>query len=378
MRCVILTCNTGGGHNAAAKALQEAFAARGHQAEVLDYLALAGQHVSRTVGDSYIEMVKLSPRTFGAVYQLGMAVSTHTRRSPVYYANARMARYLREYFQENPVDCILMTHLFAAETLSWMKRHGDRLPLTIAVGTDYTCVPFWEETDCDCNILPHPDLAAEYCRRGFNPQTLYPLGIPVSPRFSAAYSRTQARRELGLSADRQVYLVVGGSMGAGHLGRLTRELIRLTGEEAEILVVCGSNKNKQRNLLRDYGGVPRVTILGRTDAMRAMMAAGDILFTKPGGLTSTEAAVAGIPLVHIDPIPGCETANRAFFTARGISVTGPTPQEQARAGVALLHSPEKLEAMRRAQAEQIPHFAAEAICRLAEEKAKEASVCSPS
>lgn len=37
------------------------------------------------------------------------------------------------------------------------------------------------------------------------------------------------------------------------------------------------------------------------------MAAADVLFTKPGGLTTTEAAVKGIPIVHTRPIPGCET-----------------------------------------------------------------------
>ncbi|MCD7834124.1 MAG: hypothetical protein LUH00_09075 [Lachnospiraceae bacterium] len=50
------------------------------------------------------------------------------------------------------------------------------------------------------------------------------------------------------------------------------------------------------------------------------MAASDILSAKPDGLISTEAAVAGIPLIHVSPIPGCETKNRAFFAGHGMSV----------------------------------------------------------
>ena len=52
MKAVILSCNTGGGHNAAAKALCEALTQSGHDAQVLDYLVLAGERVSKTVGDS--------------------------------------------------------------------------------------------------------------------------------------------------------------------------------------------------------------------------------------------------------------------------------------------------------------------------------------
>ena len=63
------------------------------------------------------------------------------------------------------------------------------------------------------------------------------------------------------------------------------------------------------------------------------MAAADVLFTKPGGLSSTEAAVRRVPLVHTDPIPGCETKNRAFFVSRGMSVTGAHQKELAEAGI---------------------------------------------
>ena len=82
MKAVILSCNTGGGHNAAAKALCEALTQSGHDAQVLDYLVLAGERVSKTVGDSYVELVKHTPKAFGAVYDLGMAVSTASSVPP--------------------------------------------------------------------------------------------------------------------------------------------------------------------------------------------------------------------------------------------------------------------------------------------------------
>lgn len=43
MKVLILSCNTGGGHNAAAQAIAEAIREHGDCAEVLDYLSLAGK-----------------------------------------------------------------------------------------------------------------------------------------------------------------------------------------------------------------------------------------------------------------------------------------------------------------------------------------------
>ena len=94
MKALILSCNTGGGHNSAARAIAEEMHDRGDEAYVLDYLGLAGEGVSRLVGDGYVQIVKKTPRLFGMVYKLGMVISRLMRRSPVYYVNGRMAKYL--------------------------------------------------------------------------------------------------------------------------------------------------------------------------------------------------------------------------------------------------------------------------------------------
>ena len=112
MRILILSCNTGGGHNAAGRAVKEIFEKNGDEAVVLDYLCLAGNKVSKTVGNVYIETVKNVPGLFGAVYKLGMGVSRICHRSPVYYVNSVMAKYIKQYLKENPADAVIMPHLY--------------------------------------------------------------------------------------------------------------------------------------------------------------------------------------------------------------------------------------------------------------------------
>ena len=104
--------------------------------------------------------------------------------------------------------------------------------------------------------------------------------------------------------------------------------------------------------------------MGYTDHIAAYMDASDVLFTKPGGLTSTEAAVKGIPIVHTNPIPGCETENLNFYLEKGLSVSSNKFLGQIRLGRSLLHDSGKQDIMRHAQAQTIPHDAATHIYKL--------------
>lgn len=70
MKVLILSCKTGGGHDAAGFAMKEALEAHGHEAVMFDYLTLAGQKVSDTVGGVYVNTVKKMPHVFGQCIRL--------------------------------------------------------------------------------------------------------------------------------------------------------------------------------------------------------------------------------------------------------------------------------------------------------------------
>ena len=104
MKVLILSCNTGGGHNAAAFALKESLEFHHHEAEVLDLMRLGRKHTSALVGGAYVKLVSVFPAGFGAAYQLGELVRRVPGKSPVYYANARLGNALADYI----VQIILM------------------------------------------------------------------------------------------------------------------------------------------------------------------------------------------------------------------------------------------------------------------------------
>ena len=367
MKVLILSCNTGGGHNAAAQAIAEAIREHGDCAEVLDYLSLAGNGVSKLVGDGYVKVVKKAPAMFGVAYKLGMVVSRLMKKSPVYYANARMARYLEEYLQENPVDAIVMPHLYPAETITYMRRNGFALPLTVAVMTDYTCIPFWEETDCDYYITPHKKLHPEIIKRGIPAYKLKAFGIPVSRQCREDISREQARDMLGLEQEKKYFLLTAGSMGTKAIVHILELLLAMRSKKENLVVICGSNQKLKKKLQQKYKNRKEVTLVGYTKKMPLYLKACDVIFTKPGGLTSTEAAVSGIPIVHIRPIPGCETKNVEFFQKHGMSIGKRSFVGQVRAGEKLLEREKLRVEMQEAQKKNSRPEAAERICKLLEE-----------
>lgn len=363
MDALILSCGTGGGHNSAGRAIEQELTARGHSVTFLDPYLLSGQRTSSAVSGAYVSLVQRAPSAFGILYALGGAVRRIPGQSPVYYANRGMAPILEKYLFQHPCQAIVMPHLFPAEIITNMKRRGMRVPATYFIATDYTCIPFTEETDCDFYITPAPSLTEEFLARGIPKERIAPLGIPVRHEFTRSGDRAAARARLGLDPDEMVILVAGGSIGAGNLSETVGTLLKRY-REARIIVICGSNRAIYDELRRDYGG--KCALLGYTSHIADYMRASDIFISKPGGLSSTEAAVIGTALIHVTPIPGCETRNMAFFSENGMSVPVKNPKSQLTGACDSILDPSVRERMLENQRNTIPRDSTDRICDLIE------------
>ena len=351
MKVLILSCNTGEGHNAAGKAVKECLERRGHQADMVDMMLLKGKRTSKVIGGAYVELVKHAPRIFGLVYKAGEAIRSAKRKSPVYQANKLLAKSLKDYLDQENYDVIATPHLYPAETLTYMKKKGWLKQKVVAIGTDYTCIPFWEETACDYYVIPHKEAVEEWVSYGLPREKLCPLGIPVKPEFAVEANQEKARSVCGLPADKPAYLVMSGSMGFGKIHIFAQELSRRCKDGEQIIIICGNNRRRKYAMKLQFFKNPDVHVLGYTSHVAVYMEACDVIFTKPGGLSSTEAAVKQIPIVHTAPIPGCETKNVEFFTSHGMSIGEKTIEKQIRAGQFLMRDENARAKMKKAQRE---------------------------
>lgn len=320
MKVLILSCGTGGGHNAAGRAIEEEFLRRNIDCTMKDFHELTSRNTAKKVKNIYLWSTMKAPFVFKYAYKAGAKISSSKYKSPVYAANIFNAPKLKQYIEENGYDAIVTPHLFPAETLTRIRKKNQIAFKTFFIATDYTCTPFTEETESDYYFIPHPALEQEYISRGIRREKLVSFGIPVSGKFGAEIKKETARKELSLPQEKPIYLIMSGSMGYGDIGEMIYQLSEETEKDAYILAVTGENQPLKKELEQRFTDDKKVTVLGYTDQVALYMKAADAVFTKPGGLTSTEAAASRIPIVHTKPIPGCEDKNCAFFKNLGMSV----------------------------------------------------------
>ncbi len=318
MKALILTTHTGGGHDAAANAVSEALADLGVECRVEDCVAFAGAWVSKTVSGCYIKMVQGNPDHFGRLYHLGEMISTPRFKSPLYLLNAAYAARMEALLASFQPDMVVCTHMFGGQSMTHLRRKGQYSGLLAMVMTDYTFSPFMEDVQPDILCVSHRAILPECRQKGLPEGILHPYGIPVSPKCTPCADRTQAKRAAGLEPSQQEVLLVGGSMGAGNLPATVLALLPAL-HGAHLTVVCGSNLQAKEACDALRAQYPTLTVLGRVTPLHPLIAAADVLITKSGGLTTSEAMTIGVPMVIVHPIRGCETANADFFERYGLA-----------------------------------------------------------
>lgn len=369
MKVLILSCKTGGGHDSAAMAVMEQFQSIGIPCEKRDFQTFLSQKKSDRAGNLYVGVTLHAPLLFGAVYRIAGWISHPGGHSPIYFANRKYMKPMYRYIRENGFDAVVTTHLFAAEALTYMKRFypESRDIKTYMIATDYTCQPFQEETQPDYVFISHKEIEREF-GKAFPKGQMVTTGIPVSSAFSENITREEARRRLGLSPDKRSILIMTGSMGFGKSDKLIKKFLHFLPQDVQIIFLAGNNEKLKRRIRKQFSKDQRVMVVDFTDKVALYMKASDILFTKTGGLSTTEAAVCGIPIVVTDYIPGCETKNAKFFLRHGMAYRYKKLGSGLPSLMRMLDDPDKRKAMIDAQKREINPNAARDICQFIVDK----------
>lgn len=360
MKILLLSCSTGEGHNHCALAVKEALDARGHETSFLDMLHMFGDPGPLSFDKILNHISTNAPDVFGMMYHAGVMYSATGVTSPVYMANIRHARQLNAFIRDNGYDAVVCSHLFPMETLTFLRRWERCDVKCYGILSDYTCIPFLAETDLDAYFLPHNEMRELCIQAGMPAEKLIVSGMPVAARFLAPMDKAAARAALGLPADKKIYLIMTGGIGCGDAVSLCDAIRRVPDENALLCVLPGRNEALRQALEDAYHGQGVLTV-PFTDQVPVYMHAADVLLSKAGGISSSEAAMLGVPLVHTLAIPGVETENAAFFARHGLSFFARSVDEAARFADRLIYDPVCAERMLTAQSACLPRDGAEQI-----------------
>lgn len=363
MEALILTCSTGGGHNSAAAAIRDELISRGHHADMLDPYTLVGKNLDKKIGNAYIKLVRHAPKIFGCVYKMGEWYSKMPVKSPVYFANKQMEKPLLKYLENHNYDMIFITHIFPGQMIAHLKSKGIKLPKTIFIATDYTCIPFTREVNTDYYIVPNKASIPDFVSKGVEKEKIKPLGIPIRKSFIEAPDHRSEK-----DPNKHYLLLSSGSIGVNKMYTVVKMFrIYLTLYPDNILiVVCGNNTKLYQRLSKRYKNFNQIKIIQKTDKMAEYMKFCDLFISKPGGLSSTEAAAVGVPFIQIMPIPGCESVNIKFFSEMGMSIGVGNKLRKLPAALKQFRDKEFKEKMLKAQKSGINPNSTSDICDFAE------------
>ncbi len=317
MRILITTVTAGAGHLQAASALEEVWRAirPDDVVEKVDLLDLVPRLQRNVYVTGYSKLVEHASGIWGIVFKktddpVLLRKLTKLRRTLAQRTHRKFIRHVKAF---RP-DAVICTYYLPLEIMGHLKSKGIN-PLTVCVVTDFEAHALWMEQAADLYCVAADETKASLAARGIKLERIVVTGIPIAPRFARPPEPRAVRKALGLRDDLPTVLVLGGGFGMGPVAEIL-DAFQTVEVPFQSLVVAGRNEKLRRELAgRDYRHPTRV--LGFVGNMHELMAVSDLIVTKPGGLTSSEALALGKPLLILDPIPGQEAANSDFLLERG-------------------------------------------------------------
>lgn len=320
--------DTGGGHRAAAQALEQALHTVDPdvRASTADPLLQNGSAVVRQLTSLYSPIINRARPAWGAVY--------HTSNTRAAFAAVRavFGRQVRsvvsELLSERDPDVVLSVHPLLNHVSYQAIRSSSRPRGLMTVVTDLVDLHRgWIFPRSDLIVVPTEKALLTALRRRAEPDRVRMLGLPIDLRFRppALGEKAALRRFFGLREDLFTILISGGGTGSGRIYQQVKALAR-DSNPWQLVVVCGHNLRLRRQVQRAGFATPAVCF-GFVDSMPELMRVADVVVGKAGPGTIGEALATGIPIVVTAYLPGQETENVDFVVNSGLGLYAPSARK---------------------------------------------------
>ncbi len=320
MKILILTAATGAGHLRASRAVSTYIEQNepGSKAEVVDAMKSIGSLMDRTVCEGYHILAMKPPKLFGKLYR------ATNRKSPLSDLLTRFSNVfshiLLSTIQEKQPDAIIATHPFVSEMVSHLKAKGEVTVPLITLMTDYGPHRAWLGDHVDAYVVADAAMIPQMESMGVPREKIHPFGIPVENVFFTKADRPALLEKFGLEADLPTILIMAGSFGVTNILNIYRQIVN-TDIPFQIVVITGRNEKLYETFSREVKTSPKKTkLVFFTNEVENYMHVSDLLITKPGGMTVSEALACSIPLAVFDAIPGQEEDNADFLLTHDMAV----------------------------------------------------------
>ncbi|MCA9405671.1 MAG: hypothetical protein KC684_03980 [Candidatus Omnitrophica bacterium] len=313
MKTLIIHASAGAGHRMAAQAIYDGL---DHQATLVDALDYTSPSFKVLYTKTYTYLITYCRWFWGIIFWL---LDVPWLQGPIRafrrVYNTINANKLQKFLEKEQFDVIISTHFMPTEVSCALKRKGTIKSKIITVITDYDVHRIWIAKGNDMFAVGSDWTKRKIENIGIDSFRVFATGIPTNEKFSRNYDISNLKERFELKEDVFTVLVATGSFGIGPIEAIIKAL-----KGFQVIVVCGHNKKLYAKLIAHKTDL--VKVFGLVDNMHELMAVSDIMVTKPGGLSISEALVSQLPMVFFNAIPGQESNNVKVLKKHGVGVSG--------------------------------------------------------
>jgi processive 1,2-diacylglycerol beta-glucosyltransferase len=345
-KILILSGDYGEGHQQAALAIKQAIEKQYPQVEtkVFDFMKWTHPFTHSISRYLFLQTLKKAPFVYGYLFQKTKNTSNSFISEVFNHLSLRKTQQLLREIEPSVVVC---TFPLAAAAMSLLKNYGLTDVPTVTVITDHTDHSYWIHPSTNHYIVGSNRVQEALSFRGISDRQITVTGIPIKTEFSKTYSRFLLQRKYGLDLTSFTVLMMGGGCGIMGSGGLDLQPLENLPEPIQIVILCGHNeKLKEQLCLQLKNSKHRVIIKGYVDCVHEFMAISDLLITKPGGLTTSEAIAMELPMLLYKPLPGQERENAEFLVQQQVALLAEEESSLKDELLDLIQNPFKLSAMR--------------------------------
>ena len=342
-RVLLLYSPDHSGHRMAATALEEAFRSRHPHVQVrgMNLVKYTNPLLGAAATRTYLGLIQNNPSVWRRLYDNRFFKEKTEKLRDVIYLSGY--RHLRRIMDEEEPDVVVCTQAFPCIIVDKYKHLTGRPLRLVAVVTDFFANLYWMLPGVDLFCVAAEEAKADFVRMGGAPGCIEVTGIPIRPEFGEVAGR------LGLpqKVSEQTVLVMGGVRGLGPIREVVEKLCALR-PHVRVVAVAGRNRRLLKTLESVRGRHPdRITVLTYVDNVHELMSQADLLISKAGGITTSEALAMGLPMVLVSPIPGHEMRNAKLLCEKGVAVLANGAEDAGRIASRLLGQPTELNRMKK-------------------------------
>ncbi len=321
MKVLFFSSSIGSGHDQVAKTLATELKGKVEEVQILDIIKTISPFLSRVMLESYLRLLKYAPGIWGLLHD--QFSQPKEISDPLELVNKILAQEVRERINHFNPDLIVNTYALGSTIVGLLKRSKKISIPSATVITDYNLHSYWIDRDINRFFVASSFLKDILVDYGINKENIKAYGIPVRNEFIETSKKEipLLKKELNLD-NKPTLLFMGGGLGLGDILNVVKQADRYI-MDAQFIIACGKNKEllKKANQINTNSTVIPLPFVNN---ISKYMKCSDIIVTKPGGITVTEAMVLGKPLALISPIPGQERHNENYLLNQGVAVSLPS------------------------------------------------------